>query len=255
MVRRGSIEVERLSSSSLKELVKEYAVRNNKAGRQDFVRLLCAYLLHSLFFPTGTTVKWVYLEHVEDLVRLRNYDWCGAILDELMMSIRQHHDDPRRVSRCVAVLLPLHPEESLGIIKWRTMDLAKAFREIALSELESDQVVSRQPNVHDTNMDSGNIDNGDARMSREKTGNEGGNDSTEYGNETECSKHKYALVTGKKGDSARMIRTQDSVHTMEDFLKQGSVHMEYGPEIASRISFIRDSGPSVEYISNPTDHD
>ncbi|KAI8560207.1 hypothetical protein RHMOL_Rhmol04G0238000 [Rhododendron molle] len=52
-----------------------------------------------------------------------------------------------------------------------------------------------------------------------------------------------------------MIRTQDSVHTVEDFLKQGSMHTEFGAEIASRISFIRDSGPSVEYISNPTDHD
>ncbi|KAI8560206.1 hypothetical protein RHMOL_Rhmol04G0238000 [Rhododendron molle] len=161
MARRGSIEAERLSSSSLKELVKKYAVRNNKAGRQDFVRLLCAYLLHSLFFPAGTTVKWL-CEHT-NLVK------------------------------------PLHPEESLGIIKWRTMDLVKAFREIALDELEFDQVVSRQPNVHDTNMESGNIDNGDARMSREKTGSEGGNDSAEYGDGTECSKRKYSLVTGKKG--------------------------------------------------------
>ncbi|XP_058188778.1 uncharacterized protein LOC131306516 isoform X1 [Rhododendron vialii] len=52
-----------------------------------------------------------------------------------------------------------------------------------------------------------------------------------------------------------MIRTQESEHTVEDFLKQGSLHMEYGAEIASRISYIRDSGPSVEYIGNPTEHD
>ncbi|KAG5538895.1 hypothetical protein RHGRI_019441 [Rhododendron griersonianum] len=254
MLRRGSIEAERLSSSSLKELVKEYAVRNNKAGRQDFVRLLCAYLLHSLFFPAGTTVKWVYLERVEDLVRLRNYNWCGAILDELMTSIRQHHDDPRRVSRCVVVLLfwlcehtnlvkPLHPEESLGIIKWRTMDLVKAFGEIALNELDSDQVVSQQPNVQDTKMVSGNIDNGDAGMSRESIGNQGRNGSTEYGN-------------GKrKGDSARMIRIQDSVDTVGDFLKQGNVHTKYGAEIAARISDLRDRGPSIEYFGNQTEHD
>ncbi|XP_058185765.1 uncharacterized protein LOC131302990 [Rhododendron vialii] len=166
MVRRGYIEAKRLSSSSLKELVKQYAVRNNKARRLDFVRLLCAYLLHSLFFPVRTTVKWVYLEHVEDLARLRNYDWCGAVLDELMTSIRQHHDDPRRVSRCVVVLLywlcehtnlvkPLNPEESLGIIKWRTMDLVNVCREIALNDLESDQVVSRQQKDHDPHSTKG----------------------------------------------------------------------------------------------------
>ncbi|KAG5565787.1 hypothetical protein RHGRI_001644 [Rhododendron griersonianum] len=266
MVRRGSIVAERLSSSSLKELVKEYALRNNKAGREDFVRLLCAYLLHSLFFPAGTTVNWVYLERVEDLVRLRNYDWCAAIVDQLMMSIRQHHDNPRRVSRCVVVLLywlcehtnlvkPLHPEESLGIIKWRTMDLGKAFGEIALNELESNQVVTRQPYVHDTSMVSGNIDNGDARKSRENIGKEGGNGSEEYDKGTECSKRTYALVTGKKRDLARMRRTPDSVHTVEDFLQNSCVHMEYGAEIASRISFLRDSGPSIEYIGNPTEHD
>ncbi|KAI8530351.1 hypothetical protein RHMOL_Rhmol11G0050900 [Rhododendron molle] len=218
MVRRGSIEAERLSSSSLKELVKEYAVRN-KAGRQDFVRLLCVYLLHSLFFPAGTTVKWVYLERLEDVVRIRNYDWCGAILDELMMSIKQHHDDPRRVSRCVMVLLywlckhtnlvkPLHPEESLGIIKWRTVDLVKVFREIALNELESNQVVSRQPNV-DTNMVSGNIDNGNAGMSKEKIVNEGGNGSAEYGNGTECGLEKGPF----KPKPIRNLRT-NAVHRL-----------------------------------------
>ncbi|KAI8542102.1 hypothetical protein RHMOL_Rhmol08G0112900 [Rhododendron molle] len=258
MVRRGSIQAERLSSSSLKELVKEYAVRNNKSGRQDFVRLLCAYLLHSLFFPAGTTVKWVYLERVEDLVRIQNYDWCGAILDELMTSIRQNHDDPRRVSRCAVVLLywlcehtnlvkPLHPKESLGIIKWRTMDLVKAFGEISLNELETDQVVSRQPNVHDTNMVSRNIDNGDAGMSREKIGNDGRNGSAEYGKGTECSK--------RKGDSARVNGIHDSVHTVGDLLKQASVHTDYGAEIAARISDLRDSGPSIEYIGNQTEHD
>ncbi|KAF7143205.1 hypothetical protein RHSIM_Rhsim05G0009200 [Rhododendron simsii] len=271
MVRRCSIVVERLSSSSLKELVKEYAVRNNKAGRQDFVRLLCAYLLHSLFFPTGTTVKWVYLERVEDLVRLRNYDWCGAIVDELMTSIRQHHDDPRRVSRCVVVLLvssvvvlamrthqsgEAHESRRIpGIIKWRTMDLVSAFREIALNELESDQVVSRQPNVHDTNMVSENIDNRDAGLSREKIGNKERNDSAEFSKETGCSKRKHASATGKKRDSARMIRTQDSVRTVENFLKQSSEHTEFGAEIASRISHIRDSGPSMEYIGNQSEHD
>ncbi|KAG5543828.1 hypothetical protein RHGRI_016547 [Rhododendron griersonianum] len=170
MVRRGSIEAERLSSSSLKELVKEYTVRNNKAGMQDF--------------------------------------------DELMTSIRQHHDDPRRVLRCVVVLLfwlcehtnlvkPLHPEESLGIIKWRTMDLVKAFKEVALNELKSDQVVSRQLNVRDTHMFSWNIDNDGAVLSRDKIENEGRNGSAKDGNGTECSKRNYTLVTGYKGASAR----------------------------------------------------
>ncbi|KAF7120080.1 hypothetical protein RHSIM_Rhsim13G0135500 [Rhododendron simsii] len=177
MVRRGSIKAERLSSSSLKELVKEYAF------------WLC--------------------EHTR-------------------------------------LVKPLHPEESLSIIKWRTMDLVKAFREIALNELESDQVVPRQPNVHDTNMVSGSKDDGDAGMSKEKIGNEGRNGSAKYGNETKYSKRKYALVTGKKWDSMRMIRSQDSVHTVEDFLKQGSVHTEYGAQIASQISDIRADGPSIE---------
>ncbi|KAF7132099.1 hypothetical protein RHSIM_Rhsim09G0046000 [Rhododendron simsii] len=228
MVRRGSIKAVRLASSSLKELAKEYAVRNNKAGRQDFVRLLGAYLLHSLFFPVGTTVKWVYLERVEDLFWL-----C------------EHTN----------LVKPINPKECLDRIKWRTMDLVSAFREIALKELKSDQVVSRQPNIHDTNMVSENIDNGEAGMSREKIGNEGRNGSPEYSNGTECSKRKYALVNGKKGDSARMIRTWGSVHTVEAFWKQGSVHTPFGAEIASRISDIRDSGPSIEYIGNQTKHD
>ncbi|KAG5515137.1 hypothetical protein RHGRI_036245 [Rhododendron griersonianum] len=269
MVSRGSIEAERLSGSMLKELVKEYAVRNNKAGREDFVRLLCVYLLHSLFFPAGTTVKWAYLERVENLVRLRNYDWCGAILDELMMSIRQHHDDPRRVSRCVVVLLywlcehtnlvkPFHPEESLGIIKWRTMDMVKAFREVSLKELKTDQVVSRQPNVHDTHMFSRNIDIDSAVLSREKIRNEGRNGSAEDVDGAECSKRNSPIVTSSTGVSARHAWTPkvgcDLENTGVDVLNEGIVHTEYGVDAAGRISDIRDSGPSIEFIGNKTGH-
>ncbi|KAG5564092.1 hypothetical protein RHGRI_000314 [Rhododendron griersonianum] len=190
MVSRGSIEAERLSGSTLKELVKEYAVRNNKAGREDF-----------------------------------------------------HHDDPRRVSRCVVVLLywlcehtnlvkPLHPEESLGIIKWRTMDMVKAFREVSLKELKTDQVVSRQPNVHDTHMFYGNIDIDSAVLSREKIRNEGRNGSAEDVDGAECSKRNSPIVTSSTGVSARNAWTPkvgcDLENTGVDVLNEGTVHTEYG---------------------------
>ncbi|KAF7135737.1 hypothetical protein RHSIM_Rhsim08G0155200 [Rhododendron simsii] len=231
IVRRGSIKAVRLSSSSLKELVKEYSNRNNKIDREDFVRLM-------------------------------------AILDEFMTSIRQHHDDPRRGSRYVVILLlcehtnlvkSLHSEESLNIIKWRTMDLVKEFREVQLNELKSDQVVTLEPNVRDTHTFSGNIDNGGAILLRDKSGNEGRNGSAKEGNETECSKRNYTLVTGNKGASVRTPWTPkvgcNLEHIGVDVLNEGSVHTECGADAVARSSDIWDSGPSIEYIGNPTEHD
>lgn len=105
MVKKRRINQTRLTSFSLKELIKTHAMSNEQEDMEDFVRLLCAYILHSLFFPTGSTVKWVCLERVEDLEGLGEYDWNGAILDVLMTSIRQHYHEPRAVTGCVIVLL------------------------------------------------------------------------------------------------------------------------------------------------------
>ncbi|KAH7844185.1 hypothetical protein Vadar_025253 [Vaccinium darrowii] len=158
LVARREISESRLTSTSLKRLLKKYLGSDEKDDIEDVARLLCLYLCHTFLFPTGTTVKWVYLKRVEDLDRLRGYDWNGAIINKLMSSIRKHHHEPRKVTGCVMALLYWlcehtnlskadHPEHPLGIVKWNIPLVVSKFKEIRLKDLKPSQVVSRQANV------------------------------------------------------------------------------------------------------------
>ncbi|XP_058225350.1 uncharacterized protein LOC131334384 isoform X2 [Rhododendron vialii] len=269
MVKRGLITEERLTSSSLKEQVKKYAKGKNKADMEDFVRLLCVYLLHSLFFPTSTSVKWVYLERIEDLRRLKNYDWCGAILDELMSSVRQKHNQPRRVSGCVVVLLywlcehtnlvnPVNPEETLGIVKWRTTDLAKEFGKKSLIELKSKQLVSRQPHGTDRTMifATGKVTNDEVVvLSSIRSGFDGRNDTTiGYEDGSERDQIIPRLLTGNKCGSVMIISSGKSEYEREqtgvekmDGINDVTFHTDYCGNLAARNNgILQGCGISIE---------
>ncbi|KAH7866694.1 hypothetical protein Vadar_023676 [Vaccinium darrowii] len=118
---------------------------------EDVVKLLCLYILHTFFFPMGINVKWVLFECVDDLERMRRYDWNGAIIKELMTSIKKYHKEPRKVSGCVMSLLywlcehttlaqPLHPEHTLGIVRWSIPKLVNKFKKVWIKDLKQKQV-------------------------------------------------------------------------------------------------------------------
>ncbi|KAH7857113.1 hypothetical protein Vadar_009125 [Vaccinium darrowii] len=154
----------RLTSTSLKQHLRKYVASDEKDDIEDVARLLYVYLCHTFFFPTATTVKWVYLNHVEDLDRLRGYDWNGAIINELMSSITKHLHEPAKVKGCVMALLywlcehtnlseALDPEHPLGIVKWNISKVVSNFKKTRLKDLKAGQVVSRQANIAGTAND------------------------------------------------------------------------------------------------------
>ncbi|KAH7862667.1 hypothetical protein Vadar_007838 [Vaccinium darrowii] len=104
VMRRGIVD-KRLTTTSLKQLLSQYVKGDGKDDVEDVARLLCPYLLHTFFFPTGINVQWVLFECVDDLERMQRYDWNGAIIKELMSSIKKYHKEPRKVSGCVMLLL------------------------------------------------------------------------------------------------------------------------------------------------------
>ncbi|KAH7834305.1 hypothetical protein Vadar_014715 [Vaccinium darrowii] len=106
----------------------------------------------------GINVKWVLCERVDDLERMQRYDWNGAIIKELMSSIKKYHNEPRKVSRCVMSLLywlcehtnlanPLYPEHLLGIVRWSIPQLVNKFKKVWIKDLKRSQVVLEVRNI------------------------------------------------------------------------------------------------------------
>lgn len=151
VTRRGIVD-KRLTTTLVKDLLDEYVKGDETDDVEDVARLLCVYILHTFFFPMGLNVKWVLCERVDDLERMRRYDWNGAILKELMSSIKKYHKEPRKVSGCVMLLLywlcehttlakPLHPKHPLGIVRWSIPELVNKFKKVWIKDLKKKQVL------------------------------------------------------------------------------------------------------------------
>ncbi|KAH7835519.1 hypothetical protein Vadar_026875 [Vaccinium darrowii] len=142
-----------MSTTSVKQLLTKYVTRDENDYVQDVARLLCLFLCHTVFFPIGTTVKWVHLQRVEELDKMMDYDWTGEIIKELMTSIRKYHREPRKATGCVMALLywlcehttltkAIHPDHPSGIVKWNLLALVAKVKKTCLKDLKRKQVVT-----------------------------------------------------------------------------------------------------------------
>lgn len=148
----------RLTAPDIRHLLNVYVDGDAQEDIEDVARLLCLYLCHTLLFPTGMTVKWVYLECDEDLEKLNGYNWCAAIVNELLASIHKHHHQPKKVSGCVMVLLywlcehtnlveSQFPNATPAFVKWSIPSLTQKFNTASFKNLIRTQVVTGLPNV------------------------------------------------------------------------------------------------------------
>lgn len=103
MVKRRALD-KRLTTPSIKCWLDKLLGKNKKEDIEDVARFLCLYICHALFFPHATTIPWVYLARIEDFKKAMSYDWCGAIADDLLTSIKKYHQEPMKVTGCVVAL-------------------------------------------------------------------------------------------------------------------------------------------------------
>ncbi|KAF7149224.1 hypothetical protein RHSIM_Rhsim03G0174200 [Rhododendron simsii] len=141
--------------------------------------------------------------------------------------------------------------DGVGMVRRGSIEaerLSSASQKKLVKENYCDMGVSRQPNVRDTHMFSGNIDNEGAALSRDKNKNKGRNGSAEDGNGTECSKRNYTLATGNKRALARTPWTPkvgcDLEHTGVDVLNDGVCTrnmvpmLQHGPMIFGTVVLV-----------------
>ncbi|KAL7224356.1 hypothetical protein ACSBR1_025754 [Camellia fascicularis] len=103
---RRSIQTERLSSTTIINLLQKALKGKKKEDTEDVIRMLCMYTCLKLFFSmSGTTVGWVFLNYMEDINSMRKYNWAEAIRNTLMSSIEKYHKNPAKVTGCVMALL------------------------------------------------------------------------------------------------------------------------------------------------------
>ncbi|KAI8556243.1 hypothetical protein RHMOL_Rhmol05G0237300 [Rhododendron molle] len=87
LAKRLEMKEARLSAPAMKQKIKELASSEKEQDVEDVVRLLCLYLCVTLFFSNqGTTVNWSYAQHMEDLDKVKQYDWAEAIRKYLLIS-------------------------------------------------------------------------------------------------------------------------------------------------------------------------
>ncbi|KAH7861644.1 hypothetical protein Vadar_028840 [Vaccinium darrowii] len=125
----------------------------------DVVRLLCLYLCVMLLFSNkANSVNWSYVHYMEDLEKVKEYDWASAVSKYLLESIHKNHRDISQLKGSSILLLYFLCEHTNlvevktanrvpRLLKWKISDLRKSLKDFThLSQLADDK-------VHNTNLE------------------------------------------------------------------------------------------------------
>ncbi|KAG5565884.1 hypothetical protein RHGRI_001710 [Rhododendron griersonianum] len=150
---KWKIKGTRLDTSTIKKLLTEKQNSKLEEDMDDIARLLCLFLCGTLFFSTsGTTINWVYVRHMEDLNKIKQFDWAGAICKYLLRSTHVEHKDPKEVKGSSILLLywlcehsnipnQESPDSIPRLLKWNIAKLRKALKDVKqLQQLPDEKV-------------------------------------------------------------------------------------------------------------------
>ncbi|CAL5338778.1 unnamed protein product [Camellia sinensis] len=106
LVKRRKIRENRMTSASIQKLITKLLRSKKKEDRGDVVRLVCLLICLLLLYPvTGTTIGWGFMKYLEDIDKMKSYDWCDAAKQQLTKLIERNINQIDKVSGCVMVIL------------------------------------------------------------------------------------------------------------------------------------------------------
>ncbi|KAI8533492.1 hypothetical protein RHMOL_Rhmol10G0015300 [Rhododendron molle] len=106
LIRRNLTETKGMTTKIVANLIESIIENDDKQAIKDVVRLVCLYLCGTLFFSGGgIQISWSFVQLMEDLPAMSNYNWSQAILDNLMKSVEACATKPKDVAGCVMLLL------------------------------------------------------------------------------------------------------------------------------------------------------
>ncbi|KAF7116780.1 hypothetical protein RHSIM_RhsimUnG0016200 [Rhododendron simsii] len=101
---------------------------------------------------SGTTINWVYVRYMEDLNKIKQFDWAGAICNYLLKSTHVEHKDPKEVKDSSILLLywlcehsnilnQESPDSIPRLLKWNITKLRKTLKDVKqLQQLPDEKV-------------------------------------------------------------------------------------------------------------------
>ena len=104
-IQRRFPDIPSLRTPIIKTAVKDAIIGRARDDVTDTVRLLCLYICGTLLFATrGDRVRWGFVNYIEDIDNMGQYDWCTAIIDELTTSMDKSRANPHKVTGCILAL-------------------------------------------------------------------------------------------------------------------------------------------------------
>ncbi|CAL5405078.1 unnamed protein product [Camellia sinensis] len=148
--KRRCKSIKRLDGKSLTKMFQQTKKGKSTNDCQDLARVITLYLCLKLLMPTtGHTLSWSFLNYVDNLNNIKNYNWVKAIKDTLMNSMANANNNPRHVTGCVMLLLYwycehsklLRPSNKEGFPRFMKWNLGKMYskKQKPQEEPESDE--------------------------------------------------------------------------------------------------------------------
>ncbi|KAH7834645.1 hypothetical protein Vadar_018198 [Vaccinium darrowii] len=104
--KRLDIKESRLSTTTIERKIKELQKSMKQQDIDNVVRLLCLYLCVMLLFSNKVnSVNWLYVHYMEDLEKVKEYDWASAVSKYLLDSIHKNHRDIKQLKGSSILLL------------------------------------------------------------------------------------------------------------------------------------------------------
>lgn len=145
-MQRRCLNVSRISSKVIKDLLAEAICGRTERDEEDVVKLLCLYVCVKLFFATtGKHIGWAFVRVIDKLDTLRQYDWTATIRNTLIGSLNEMYHRPEKVTGCVVALLflicehsniitPERPNVTLRFCRWNIGAVVAKLKVLNLTE-------------------------------------------------------------------------------------------------------------------------
>ncbi|KAH7854795.1 hypothetical protein Vadar_017880 [Vaccinium darrowii] len=153
LAKRLEIKESRLSTTTIERKIKELQKSMKQQDIDDVVRLLCLHLCVMLLFSNkANSINWSYVHYMEDLEKVKEYDWASAVSKYLLDSIHKNHRDIKQLKGSSILLLYFLCEHTklvevktangvLRLLKWKISDLRRSLKDFNhLSQLPWDKV-------------------------------------------------------------------------------------------------------------------
>ncbi|KAK9271040.1 hypothetical protein L1049_026629 [Liquidambar formosana] len=146
-------DVERISRTEIEKQIFLAANGTRVVNYEEVARFIMLHLCVTLLFTTkGRFLGWSYIQYIENLDRVTQYNWPDAIHSTLMLSIEKNINSLEKVNGCVILLLywlcewtniiqPMCDDYLPQLVKWDLRELTEALNKQVIQNINFEKVL------------------------------------------------------------------------------------------------------------------